>query len=297
MKVYEDFYKDIFKIKVANTKEEKNIEERIRIQMKEIEVKCNEQAPIEFEQEEINRAIRQLKCGKAQDGDNWTNEMIRNAGEEMSNSIRKMYNTILKERELPKQWEKMKIKSIFKSKGSRKEMKNRRRIFLTNIICKLFKKALKNRIKKAVKIDKHQSDGKKNVMTGDNWIILRAIIDNNRRLRRNTYILMADAVKCFDKLWLQDCLVDMKEAGMREREIMLYSLNKRVEIAIQTSVGETKEIEVKELVKQGTIFGPLMCCENSAQINKMKEKTVIHITPELSIETLVMIFWRLEAKT
>ena len=54
--------------------------------------------------------------------------------------------------------------------------------------------------------------------------------------------------------------MDMKEAGMREREIqMLYSLNKKAEIKIQTPVGETKEIEVKELVKQGTVLGPLLC--------------------------------------
>ena len=32
-----------------------------------------------------------------------------------------------------------------------------------------------------------------------------------------TYVVMADAEKCFDKLWLEDCLVDMAEAGMRER--------------------------------------------------------------------------------
>ena len=84
--------------------------------------------------------------------------------------------------------------------------------------------------------------------------------------------------------------MDMKEAGMREREIhMLYSLNKRAEITIQTPVGETKEIEVKELVRQGIVFGPLMCCVNSAQINKMREKTVTHITPELSIRTLVYV--------
>ena len=69
---------------------------------------------------------------------------------------------------------------------------------------------LKNRIEIAVKTDEHQGGGTKNVMIRDDWIILRAIIDNNRRLRRNMYILMVDAEKCFGKLWLQDCLVDVK---------------------------------------------------------------------------------------
>ena len=39
LKVYEDFYKDLFKVKMAKTKEEKDIEETIREQMKEIEIK------------------------------------------------------------------------------------------------------------------------------------------------------------------------------------------------------------------------------------------------------------------
>ena len=66
MTVYEDFYKNLFKVKVANTNKEKDIEERIRTQMKEL--RGNEQPPTEFEQKEIKRAIRQLKCSKAGDG-------------------------------------------------------------------------------------------------------------------------------------------------------------------------------------------------------------------------------------
>ena len=109
----------------------------------------------------------------------------------MSKSIRKMYNNLLEEEEIPKQWEEMKIKSILKNKGSRKEVKNRRGIFLTNVVGKLFEKALKKKTENTVIIEKHQSGGKKEAMTGDNWIILRAIIDNNRRLRKTTYITMA----------------------------------------------------------------------------------------------------------
>ena len=99
LKVYKDFYKDLFKDKVAKTIEEKEAEESIGIKMKEIESKGNEQAPIEFEQEEVNRAIRGLKCRKASDCEKWINDMIRKGGEEMAKSIRKMFNKILRERD------------------------------------------------------------------------------------------------------------------------------------------------------------------------------------------------------
>ena len=41
---------------------------------------------------------------------------------------------------------------------------------------------------------------------------------------------MADAEKCFDKLWLNKCIVDLGEVGIRERESELARvINERVE--------------------------------------------------------------------
>ena len=41
--------------------------------MKEIDIKSNEQISIGFEQEEISRTIRNLKSGKAEEGESWKN--------------------------------------------------------------------------------------------------------------------------------------------------------------------------------------------------------------------------------
>ena len=79
-------------------------------------------------------------------------------------------------------------------------------------------------------------------------IMMRAVIDNNRRLNRKTYCYFADAYKCFDKLWLKDCLVELWRAGMREREIyMLYEMNKQSHFVIETPVGMTDSITVYEI--------------------------------------------------
>ena len=73
--------------------------------------------------------------------------------------------------------------------------------------------------------------------TIDNMIMMRAVIYNNRRLNRKSYCYFADAYKCFDKLWLKDCLVELWRAGMREREVyMLYEMNKESHIVIETPV-------------------------------------------------------------
>ena len=68
-------------------------------------------------------------------------------------------------------------------------------------------------------------------------IMMRLVIYNNRRLNRKTYCYFADAYKCFDKLWLKYCLVELWRAGMREREVyMLYAMNKESNIVIETPV-------------------------------------------------------------
>ena len=60
-----------------------------------------------------------------------------------------------------------------------------------------------------VNISEYQCGGQKGKSTADNIIMFRAVIDENCRLNRKTYCYYADAFKCFDCLWLKDCLIDL----------------------------------------------------------------------------------------
>ena len=44
---------------------------------------------------------------------------------------------------------------------------------------------------------------------------------------------------------------------------ILYEMNKKAEIIVDTTVGQTESISIKEIVKQGSIFGPIICCETT----------------------------------
>ena len=126
-------------------------------------------------------------------------------------------------------------------------------------------------------------EDKKGCGTIDNMIIMRSVIDSTKRLNRKTYYYFANAYKCFDKLWLKDCLVELRRTGMREREVyMLYEINKRSNIAIETPVGMTDSITVHEIVKQDTIFGQKLCSVATENIKGIGEDISIHI-PELTI--------------
>ncbi len=251
--VYEDFYKNL----LNNEEEQKVLPTYGKVEKKFqaiLEVAKN-QEPLKVTVEDVDAMKRCLKRKKAQDQQGWRNESILDAGEEMSRSLAAMFSIVLEEEVIPDQWETMLIKSTHK-KGQKSLMKNKRGLFLTNIISKAFEKTVEIKMG-PVKYDKDQAGGTKGRAPIDNWIALMALRDQYRYYNQDLYLYFCDLVKCFDKLWLRDCLVDLYECGAREREVkMLYVLNKRARAKIITPMGITDEIEIREAVKEGTVFSP-----------------------------------------
>ena len=53
--------------------------------------------------------------------------------------------------------------------------------------------------------------------------------------------------------------------------VMMHEMNKNTEVTIVTPVGKTERIKVGEIVKQGTVLGPTLCCVETDQINNIGE--------------------------
>ena len=108
--------------------------------------------------------------------------------------------------------------------------------------------------------------GVKEKSTVDNHIVLSEIIRRNRKLGKKTYVVFGDAVKCFDKLWLRDALVEMYKAGCNLQDIqMMYKMNEDTGLIVETPLGRTGRVAVGEIVKQGTVLGPQLClCGNGS---------------------------------
>ena len=72
-----------------------------------------------------------------------------------------------------------------------------------------------------------------------------------------------DVTKCFDKLWLEESLNDLYEAGLtNDKLILLYKLNENNSVGVRTPrYGLTERFEVENLVMQGTNFASLFALE------------------------------------
>ena len=86
----------------------------------------------------------------------------------------------------------------------------------------------------------------------------------------NLYILFADIEKCFDNLWLKDCILEIIRSGTPIHEAnYIYQMNKNVKVKVKTPVGLTEEIEFEEIVTQGTVGRNKLCGASTDGINKM----------------------------
>ena len=284
-KVFKDFYNSLFKVDIDESEEAKTKEE-----IGKILAKGQEQEVLLISKDDIIKAKKTLKKNKAGDQEGWNNEMILYGGSKMIEALEILFNRKMKELRVPTEWEDMEVVSIYKNKGSRNEMKNRRGIFLTSILSKLLEKVISEKTTNNLKTSCFQNGGRKNRSAKDNWLAMMAVIDKNKYIGRETYILFADAVKCFDKLWLDDCIKDMVKDGMREREAaLIHRMNEKANMNIVTPFGSAGKIEKKYLVKQGTIFGPQLCCSSTLTVNDIGSKTKTVVSPMLSIESLVYV--------
>ena len=87
----------------------------------------------------MERVIKELKAGKARDDRDWNNELILDGGEEMVASLIKIADLVKEQLKVPNQWQTMGIKSVHK-KGKLADLRNKRGLFLTNIVSKTFAK-------------------------------------------------------------------------------------------------------------------------------------------------------------
>ena len=89
----------------------------------------------------------------------------------------------------------------------------------------------------------------------NNLFILRGIIDHSKYLGKELWISFYDVEKCFDSLWLEDCINSLWNCGVQNDILyLIYLLNRNADIIVKTPFGDTEAFTIPNLVKQGTVF-------------------------------------------
>ena len=180
---YAEHFTQVLQPPLATTEDEKQQEEVINIIFNNILKLADSLQPHLTTIEEIKCARKELKRNKCKDPYGWTNEMLLEGGDEIDRSLLFLFNRMERERFSPKECREVTIKTLTKQ-GSILEMGNKRGLFLTEVISKLYEKVLKNRNQE--RLDEYTSDyqngGVKGRSPADNTLILSEIIRMNKKL-------------------------------------------------------------------------------------------------------------------
>ena len=209
----------------------------------------------------------------------------------MIDSLKNIVNKVDEQKMIPDDWEKMEIKAIPK-KGQQLHMGNKRGLFLTNTVSKTYERCMKERNDESFRegITEWATGGVNNRAQVDNVMTTTAIIEKNNYLKKNTYIVFTDAEKCFDKLWLKDGIGELWRCGTDVRDcVMIKKLNERAEITVKTAVGDTEPFVLKDIVRQGSVYGPQICIASMDKINLMGKDVKTYYSPDLAIQAVVFV--------
>ena len=268
-------YKEEFEFRLRNRKPDPEWEEYVE------ETNCgirnwlkgpSESSP-PFTLDEVLEVRNKLKEDKSAGYDRHTPTLFTRAGSGMMNSLMKLFNTFKKNRETPEQWNMMKIVVIYKNKGSKSMLKNYRGIFLALIISKMFEGLIKKRIEENLKkINILQAGSRQNRGTPDNVFLLRCCVDHYVSNNRPLYITAYDYEQAFDSLWVEDCIVSLRDLGVSKEMLQLiYSMNKKASVVVKTPYGPTSVFTTDPIVKQGTVLGSILCSSSTGEYCGLNE--------------------------
>ena len=121
-----------------------------------------------------------------------------------------------------------------------------------------------------------QNGGSKGKGVVDNLFLLRALIDHSKYMGKQLWLTFYDIEKCFDSLWLEDCINSLWDNGVKDDILLLiYKLNVKANITIKTPFGDIQVLPLENLVKQETVLGFVL---NNCSLDRVcKESLGYHI--------------------
>ena len=162
IKEYEEYYKQLLTTRKPENTVETIAEEQVKKKFESIMKQNNDRRREKITFTMVKKAISTMKKRKAGDKVGWKAEWLIEGGDEMIKSLEILYNRIEQEKIIPKQWQRVIIKSVDKKGSGEKLSKNQRGLFLVNIMPKVYEKIKKTQSEtKLNKMSEIQTPGKK----------------------------------------------------------------------------------------------------------------------------------------
>ena len=148
------------------------------------------------------------------------------------------------------------VSAIYKGKGNKNDLTNDRGVFIVTILRRILMKLIYLDVYAV--LDKSMSDSqvverKRKNIRNHLWIVNGIISDiTSRKNKRPIDLQIFNYKQCFDSLWVQECMNDIYEGGLKDDKFaLLHNANSSVNIVVKTQVGRTSQENIRNAIMQG----------------------------------------------
>ena len=212
-------------------------------------------------EEEISRALSQLRFGKAPGLDGIQTETLRLGGAATVQWLKALFDSIWSSEVVPADWRKQVIIPIHK-KGSRTDCDNYRGIALLSTPSKVFAKVILNRLKPWAEahLCENQCGFRSGRSCADHLFTLRILMEKAREFHRPLYMCFIDLKKAYDSLSREALWRILTTSFNLPHKVLsiVQALHKDSVASVRAYGKTSREFSVSAGVRQGCILAPTL---------------------------------------
>ncbi|KAK3532456.1 hypothetical protein QTP86_018454, partial [Hemibagrus guttatus] len=218
-----------------------------------------EQKVDKIRKDEVRKALKRMKSGKAVGPDDVPVEVWKCLGEAAVEFLTSLFNRVLESERMPEEWRRSVLVPIFKNKGDVQSCSNYRGIKLMSHTMKVWERVVEARLRKVVEICEQQYGFMPRKSTTDAIFALRILMEKYRDGQRELHCVFVDLGKAYDRVPREELWYCMRKSGVAEKYVrVVQDMYERSRTVVRCAVGQTEEFNVEVGLHQGSALSPFL---------------------------------------
>ncbi|KAK3539481.1 hypothetical protein QTP70_008869 [Hemibagrus guttatus] len=218
-----------------------------------------EQKVDKIRKDEVRKALKRMKSGKAVGPDDIPVEVWKCLGEAAVEFLASLFNRVLESERMPEEWRRSVLVPIFKNKGDVQSCSNYRGIKLMSHTMKLWERVVEARLRKVVDICEQQYGFMPRKSTTDAIFALRILMEKYRDGQRELHCVFVDLEKAYDRVSREELWYCVRKSGVAEKYVrVVQDMYERSRTVVRCAVGQTEEFNVEVGLHQGSALSPFL---------------------------------------